>query len=204
MDCNATSPATALKLKEMIEGAGGIFIDVGIIGGAPTTQNNFPIFCTSGPHASLLDELDGKGMFIKLIGPQIGQGSAIKICNGAFNKGAFALYTSVMLAAEHFGFTDFLRERLPKSQAGNVEKLDEAIIRLPTLAERYVGEMEQVAETFESIGLTPQIHQGAADLFKFISSSPLARQRRDDIDPMRTSTNTLKQLVLQKQDEVSK
>ena len=203
-DCNATSPATALKLKEMIEGAGGFFIDVGIIGGAPTSQNNFPNFCTSGPQASLLDELDGKGMFINFIGPQIGQGSAIKICNGAFNKGAFALYTSVMMAAEHFGFTDFLRERLPKSQAGNVEKLDEAIIRLPTLAERYVGEMEQVAETFESIGLTPQIHQGAADLFKFLSSSPLARQRRDDIDPMRTSTDTLKQLVLQKQDEVSK
>ena len=42
------------------------------------------------------------------------------------------------------------------------------------------------------------------DLFKFISSSPLARQRRDDIDPLRTSTNTLKQLVLQKQGEVSK
>jgi len=164
-DCNATSPATAKQLQSLIEGAGGKFIDVGIIGGAPTRRDNFPNFCTSGAAAALLDELDGKGVKIRFIGPEIGQGSAIKICNGAYNKGAFALYTTVMLAAEHYGFADFLRERLPNSQAGNVERLDEAIIRLPSLSQRYIGEMEQVAETFASIGLTPNIHQGAAELF---------------------------------------
>jgi putative dehydrogenase len=196
-DCNATSPATARQLQTIINGAGGIFIDVGIIGGAPTRRDNFPNFCTSGPEAAVLDELDGKGVKIRFIGPEIGQGSAIKICNGAYNKGAFALYTTVMLAAEHYGFADFLRERLPNSQAGNVERLDEAIIRLPSLSERYIGEMEQVAETFASIGLTPNIHQGAAELFELLSSSPLAAQRRDEIDPDRSSADTLVQLVEQ-------
>ena len=196
-DCNATSPTTARQLQTIINGAGGIFIDVGIIGGAPTRRDNFPNFCTSGPEAAVLDELDGKGVKIRFIGPEIGQGSAIKICNGAYNKGAFALYTTVMLAAEHYGFAEFLRERLPNSQAGNVERLDEAIIRLPTLSERYIGEMEQVAETFASIGLTPNIHQGAAELFELLSASPLAAQRRDEIDPDRTSADTLAQLVEQ-------
>ena len=102
-----------------------------------------------------------------------------------------------MLAAEHYGFTDFLRERLPRSQAANIERLDEALIRLPTLSERYVGEMEQVAETFASIGLTPNIHKGAADLFDLLSGSPLASQRRDEIDPKRTSAETLEQLAKQ-------
>ena len=198
-DCNATSPATAKQLKILIEGVGGVFIDVGIIGGTPTRRDNFPNFFTSGADAALLDELDGKGVKIRYIGPEIGQGSAIKICNGAYNKGAFALYTTVMLAAEYYGFTDFLRERLPNSQAGNVERLEEAIVRLPTLAERYVGEMEQVAETFESIGLTSSMHQGAAELFELLSASPLAAQRRDEIDPDRTAANTLAQLVEQLQ-----
>ncbi len=196
-DCNATSPATAKQLQMLIEGAGGKFVDVGIIGGAPTRRDNFPNFCTSGAEAALLDELDDKGVKIRFIGPEIGQGSAIKICNGAYNKGAFALYTTVMLAAEHYGFADFLRERLPNSQAGTVERLDEAIIRLPSLSERYIGEMEQVAETFASIGLTPNIHQGAAELFELLSASPLAAQRRDEIDPDRTSAETLAQLVEQ-------
>lgn len=196
-DCNATSPATAKQLQALIEGAGGKFIDVGIIGGAPTRRDNFPNFCTSGAEAALLEELDGKGVKIRFIGPEIGQGSAIKICNGAYNKGTFALYTTVMLAAEHYGFAEFLRERLPNSQAGNVERLDEAIIRLPTLSERYIGEMEQVAETFASIGLTPNIHHGAAELFELLSASPLASQRRDEIDPNRTSADTLALLVEQ-------
>ncbi|MBT5048362.1 MAG: NAD(P)-dependent oxidoreductase [Rhodospirillaceae bacterium] len=194
-DCNATSPATAERLNAIIEGAGGRFVDVGIIGGAPTRRENYPQFCTSGPHASLLDELHDRGVRIERIGPDIGQGSAIKICNGAYNKGAFALYTSVMLAAEHYGCTEFLRERLPGSQAGTAEKLDGAILRLPSLSGRYIGEMEQVAETFAAIGLTPQIHQGAADLFRLLNASPLASERREEIDPDRTVADVLQDLA---------
>lgn len=194
-DCNATSPATAAKLNAIIEGAGGKFVDVGIIGGAPTRRENFPQFCTSGPNAALLDELHDKGVRIECIGPEIGQGSAIKICNGAYNKGAFALYTAVMLAAEHYGCTEFLRERLPKSQAGTVDRLDQAILRLPSLSGRYIGEMEQVAETFEAIGLTPDIHKGAADLFRLLNASPLATERREEIDADRTVPYVLHMLA---------
>lgn len=194
-DCNATSPATAERLNAIIEDAGGKFVDVGIIGGAPTRRENYPQFCTSGPNASLLDELHDKGVRIEQIGPDIGQGSAIKICNGAFNKGAFALYTSVMLAAEHYGCTEFLRARLPGSQSGTAERLDNAILRLPSLSGRYIGEMEQVAETFESIGLTPHIHQGAADLFRMLNESPLASERREEIDPDRTVPDVLRDLA---------
>lgn len=194
-DCNATSPATAEKLNAIIEGAGGQFVDVGIVGGAPTRRENFPQFCTSGPHAALLDELHDKGVRIECIGPEIGQGSAIKICNGAYNKGAFALYAAVMLAAEHYGCTDFLRERLPNSQSGSVERLDQAILRLPSLSGRYIGEMEQVAETFEAIGLTPDIHKGAADLFRLLNASPLASERREEIDPDRTTSDVLRMLA---------
>lgn len=194
-DCNATSPATAERLNAVIDAAGGQFVDVGIIGGAPTRRENYPQFCTSGPHAALLDELDDKGVRIERIGPDIGQGSAIKICNGAFNKGAFALYASVMLAAEHYGCTEFLRQRLPGSQSGTVEKLDNAILRLPSLSGRYIGEMEQVAETFESIGLTPHIHQGAADLFRLLNASPLANERREEINPNRTVADVLHDLA---------
>ena len=193
-DCNATSPATAEKLNAVIEAAGGKFVDVGIVGGAPTRRENFPQFCTSGPHASLLDELHDKGVRIECIGPRIGQGSAIKICNGAYNKGAFALYTSVMLAAEHYGCTEFLRDRLPNSQAGTVERLDQAVLRLPSLSGRYIGEMEQVAETFDAIGLPPDIHTGAADLFRLLNASPLASERREEIDPDRSVADVLRML----------
>lgn len=201
-DCNATSPQTALEMQRIVEGAGAVFIDVGIIGATPV-EGRYPEFCASGPQAGLLNELDGKGVKILNLGPEIGAGSAIKICNGAYNKGAFALYTAVMLAAEHYGFTDHLRKRLPGSQAGTVAKLDEAIIRLPSLSGRYIGEMEQVSETFDSIGLPGGFHAAAAELFRMLSASSLSSQRREQIDPNRTTLDTLRILVeeLERQDE---
>lgn len=193
-DCNATSPQTARQMQRIIEGAGSLFIDVGIIGATPS-EGKYPELCASGPHASVLDELNGKGVQILNVGTEIGAGSAIKICNGAYNKGAFALYTAVMLAAEHYGFTDHLRGRLPGSQAGTVAKLDQAIVRLPSLSGRYIGEMEQVSETFESIGLPGGFHAASAELFRMLSGTSLASQRREEIDPDRTTLATLRILV---------
>ena len=194
-DCNATSPATAVELNRIVTGAGAVFIDVGIIGGSPKRDRPPPMFCTSGAHAALMDELDGKGVKILLVGEKIGAGSAIKICNGAWTKGAFALYTAVMMAAEHYGFTEHLRSRLPGSQAGTVEKLDQAILRLPSLAGRYIGEMEQVAETFESIGLPSGFHAASAELFRLLNKTPLAAERRDEIDPDRTPLDVLRVIL---------
>ena len=194
-DCNATSPATAAELNRIVTGAGAVFIDVGIIGGSPKRDRPPPMFCTSGAHAALMDELDGKGVKILLVGEEIGAGSAIKICNGAWTKGAFALYTAVMMAAEHYGFTEHLRPRLPGSQAGTVEKLDQAIPRLPALAGRYVGEMEQVAETFESIGLPSGFHTASAELFRILNRTPLAAERREEIDPDRTPADVLRVIL---------
>ncbi|MBT3533604.1 MAG: hypothetical protein HN478_06990, partial [Rhodospirillaceae bacterium] len=45
------------------------------------------------------------------------------------------------------------------------------------------------------IGLTPQIHQGAADLFRLLNASPLASERREEIDPDRTVADVLQDLA---------
>jgi 3-hydroxyisobutyrate dehydrogenase-like beta-hydroxyacid dehydrogenase len=193
-DCNATSPQTACEMQGIVEGAGGVFVDVGIIGARPT-EKVFPVFATSGAEADLLAELDGKAVKIMKIGPEVGQGSAVKICNGAYNKGAFALYAVVMLAAEHYGCTEFLRERLPHSQAGTVPLLDQALNRLPALSGRYVGEMEQVAETFESIGLPGGFHDASATLFRMLNATSLGSERREQVDPNRSPVDVLRLLV---------
>ena len=190
-DCNATAPATAAEMNAILEAAGGVFIDVGIIGGA-STEKSSPMFCTSGPHAALMDGMDGRGVKILNVGPDIGQGSAIKICNGAWNKGAFALYTAVMMAAQHYGFTEHLSPRLPGSQAGTVDKIHQAITRLPSLSGRYIGEMEQIAQTFESIGLPAGFHAASAELFRMLNATPLANERREEIDSGRTPEDVLK------------
>ena len=41
------------------------------------------------------------------------------------------------------------------------------------VARRWVAEMEEIALTFEGLGLTPKILQGAADMFRLESDTPL-------------------------------
>ena len=99
-DCNATSPNTAIKISKIIEAAAEFSL-MWYRGGTPTKKDNFPTFFSSGPRASVLDILDGYGIKIKNLGSEVGLGSAIKICNGAWNKGAFcALYSGYACSRE--------------------------------------------------------------------------------------------------------
>jgi len=54
---------------------------------------------------------------------------------------------------------------------------------MPRRARRWVGEMEEIAATFEALGLTPRILEGAADIYRFIGETPLADQTSREPDP---------------------
>jgi hypothetical protein len=47
---------------------------------------------------------------------------------------------------------------------------------MPPKAYRWVGEMEEIAATFEHVGLTPLILQGAAEMFRFVERTPLGEE----------------------------
>ena len=86
-DCNAVSPETTRAMAGIIDDAGGRFMDASIIGGPPR-RGASPRFYVSGEHASVLAELDGKGIDVRTMGGPIGRASAIKMCYAALTKGA--------------------------------------------------------------------------------------------------------------------
>jgi hypothetical protein len=47
-------------------------------------------------------------------------------------------------------------------------------------AHRWVGEMAEIAKTFEACGLTPRTFQGAADLYAQVAASDLGRMSPED------------------------
>jgi len=51
--------------------------------------------------------------------------------------------------------------------------------------------MEEIAKTFGSLGLTPRIFEGAADLYRFVGKNPVADETPETIDRNRT----LEQLI---------
>ncbi|MDP6716075.1 MAG: NAD(P)-binding domain-containing protein, partial [SAR202 cluster bacterium] len=106
-DCNAVSPDTSRRLETIITSAGGDYIDGGIIGSSPA-KGAEPRFYTSGPHAGVMDELDGQGIAVRNVGGEAGRASSVKMCYASFTKGTSALQVAMMTAAQSLGIYDEL------------------------------------------------------------------------------------------------
>jgi len=189
-DCNAISPQSALAMAEVVDQAGGKFIDGGIIGTAPT-KGDTPRFYVSGPDASLVMELDGRGIIVKAIGNKVGQASGIKMCYAALTKGTNTLHVALLTAASRMGLTDDLRKEFEFSQKSHLAAMEKGISRLPANAHRWIGEMEEIAATFENLGVTPNFHKGAAEIYKMLNSTPFAKESPETIDKDRTTWDTI-------------
>ena len=189
-DCNAVSPDTAKEISETINAAGGIFIDGGIIGTAPT-KGDTPRFYVSGPDADVVAVLDGTGIIVKVVGPDVGQASGIKMCYAALTKGTHTLQVALLTAAQKMGLTEQLKEEFAFSQQGALAAMESGISRLPANAHRWIGEMEEISSTFASLGVTPHFHMGAADVYKLLNETPFAEETPETIDKNRSTWDTI-------------
>ena len=189
-DCNAVSPETARKLAEIIQQAGASYVDAGIIGGPPGSGEP-PRFYASGPNQAVLGELDGKGIYVPLLGGEAGRASAMKMCYASLTKGLAALQTAALIAAHRLELSEQLKDELESSQANTLRQM-QSIKSLPGKAFRWVGEMEEIADTFENVNVTGGFHRGAADIFRLVADSPLGNERPETIDPERTLQDTIR------------
>ena len=192
-DCNAVSPATGIKIDEIITAAGGKFIDGGIIGGSPRT-GAVPRIYASGEHASILGELDGKGIKVPVLNGPIGHASGLKMCYAALTKGTAALYASTLMTAKSLGLYEDLIREMRDSQASTLAAMD-GVKSISARAFRWIGEMEEIAATFEDAGTTPKIHLGAAETFQQVADSSIGHERVGTVDKERTLEQTIERLL---------
>ncbi len=190
VDCNAISPETAKNVAAVIEGANGVFIDAGIIGLAPG-KGAGPRFYVSGPDVGAMLDLDGKGFRVLKSGDNIGEASALKMTYAGLTKGTWTLQTAVLLAAQKLGVIDTLLEEFEFSQSGPLDAMRARVPFLPADSARWVGEMEEIAKTFASAGISSGFHDGAADIFRILAETPFANETRADMDTSRTLEDAL-------------
>ena len=192
-DCNAVSPETSKRIEAIIVEAGGRYLDASIIG-PPPGQGQPPRFYVSGSNADVLVQLDGLGIAVKWIGSEVGRASAIKMCYAGLTKGTLALHAAVLTSAEALGLSAELRSELDYSQGQALQAMEQ-VRRVPAKAFRWIVEMEEIARTFGSAGVTPEIHSGAADVFRMVAESDLGGERTDTLDQDRTLSQTVSVLA---------
>ncbi|MQG87871.1 MAG: NAD(P)-dependent oxidoreductase [SAR202 cluster bacterium] len=193
-DCNAVSPNTAAKISEVITDAGGKFVDAGIIGGSPR-RGATPRFYASGTHASVLGELDGKGISVPVMDGPVGTASGLKMVYAALTKGTAALYASTLMTAKSLGLFKDLIAELELSQVTTLSEM-ERVKSVSAQAFRWVGEMEEIADTFSAAGTTSHIHIGAAETFQMIADSSIGHERVGTVDNSRTLEDSIAAMLL--------
>lgn len=190
-DCNAVAPATTQKIGAIVGAAGAAFVDGGIIGAAPGKATP-PRLYISGPDAELLLPLGGSELNVVSLGPEVGRASALKMCYAALTKGSMTLDTAVLLAGTRLGVYDELKAELAGSQPAALKRMENRVPWLAADAERWTGEMEEIAATFGAAGLPENFHLAAAEIFRLLAATPLADETRETADRSRTLEEALR------------
>jgi 3-hydroxyisobutyrate dehydrogenase-like beta-hydroxyacid dehydrogenase len=194
VDCNAIAPDTVREVAAVIEGAGGRFLDAGIIGPPPRGNAKTHLY-VSGPGAADLEQLAGPQLIVHVMGERIADASALKMCYGALNKGTQALWLDVLIAARRLGVDAILEQQLRQTQ---VDLYDWALGQFPILppkAYRWVPEMLEISKTLAAAGSTPKMFQGAADVYRFVAGTALGKETPENRDQAREGKDVVRLLA---------
>lgn len=194
-DMNAISPDTMARVAQEISDTGATVIDGGIIGLAPAEGRPPTRFYAAGPDCSALAALAGADIQVTVLGPGIGQASALKMVYAALTKGTFSLHTALLMAATRLGVYDALIAEFEGSQSATLKAMRTRVPTIPADSARWVDEMEEIAATFRAAGVTGAFHDGAADVLRVLSRTPFAEETRETMDRSRTLEDALAEYV---------
>jgi 3-hydroxyisobutyrate dehydrogenase-like beta-hydroxyacid dehydrogenase len=179
IDCNAIAPQTCKEIERIMRDAGAAFVDAAIIGPPPRGSAKARLY-VSGADAGALSQLGDAQLEVRVVGERTGDASAVKMCYAAVTKGAIALGAELLMTARKLGVEKTLDAEFRESQAELYEWILNRSVPMPPKAYRWVPEMLEIAKTFEGVGLTPRILEGAADMFEYIAATPLGAESPED------------------------
>ncbi|BAY34513.1 6-phosphogluconate dehydrogenase NAD-binding protein [Nostoc carneum NIES-2107] len=179
VDANAISPQKVKNIAQLIESKGGQFVDASIIGPPPRVPNRTRIYA-SGKQAVELQQLRDYGLDIRVIGDEIGKASGLKMSYAALTKGLTAIGTELLIAAHRLNLDKELWDEVATSQPELAKILTRSLPSMTPKAHRWIGEMEEIAETFEALELTELIFQGAADVYRLVKETSLGKETPED------------------------
>ncbi|MFQ5682579.1 MAG: DUF1932 domain-containing protein [Candidatus Binatia bacterium] len=170
VDANAVSPATAKHICETVTKAGASFVD-GCIIGPPVRRAGTTRLYLSGSRASeVVKEFSGSMLDARVVGKQPGSASALKMAYAAWTKGSDALILGIRALASIEGVEKALLQEWALSQPELINRSIQAAKLSAPKAWRYVGEMREIAATFEVAGLPSGFHIAANHIFERLAS----------------------------------
>ena len=155
LDCNSCAPDTKRRAAQIIEAAGGRYVDVAVMAPVHPKKHLVPLVI-SGPHAEKAhDALASLGMKPRIAAGDVGVASSIKMIRSIMVKGMEALSAECFLAARRAGVEEPVIASLQASDPGTdwPSKGAYNLERMTAHGARRAAEMREVAKTVAALGL---------------------------------------------------
>ncbi len=166
MDGNAVAPATAREIGAIVERGGATFVDGGLIGPPPRAAGSTRLYLSGREAKRAVALFEGSALEAIAVNDVPGAASALKMVYAAFTKGTSALLMGVRALAASEGVDDALLAEWHRSQPDLPKKSEAAARDNARKAWRFVGEMEEIAATFEAAGLPGGFHQACGEIYR--------------------------------------
>lgn len=169
IDCNAIAPQTLHKLSADYLEKGLRFGDASIIGLAPRADGYTPRVYMSGDIAAEADILASLGLEVRVISPQLGDASALKMAYAGVTKGMQAIGTAMALGAARAGASDVFVAELRDTQPVIYDWLSKLLPVMARKAYRWDDEMREIATFLEPERGAADMLTGAAELYRHVA-----------------------------------
>ena len=167
VDANAVSPATAAQIRAVVQGAGGRYVDGGIIGPPPDGAQDTTRLYLSGADAAAVAELfAGSALKAQVLDGAATAASALKMAYAGWTKGSAALLLTMRAAARANGVEEALVREWEHSIPSLPERSAQAARAADEKGWRWVAEMREIAATLAAADLPPGFHEAAAEVFE--------------------------------------
>lgn len=157
-DMNSVAPDTKREAAELIEGAGGRYVDVAIM--APVEPQRLAVsLLVSGPQGDTgTAALVAMGFTnVRAVGDAVGRASTIKMLRSVMYKGVEALTAECLIACEVAGVTE---EVLGSFGNDWSSAADYRLDRMMVHGVRRAAEMAESVKTLEALGVEPLMTRG--------------------------------------------
>jgi 3-hydroxyisobutyrate dehydrogenase-like beta-hydroxyacid dehydrogenase len=166
VDANAVSPATAREVAQLVRAAGGRFVDGGIVGSPPREAGTTRLYLSGPDAADVAGLFAGSIVDARAVSERVGDASAVKMAYAAWTKGTAAMLLAIRELARREEVEQALLEEWDLSQAELRDRYARAERSAREKGWRWVGEMEEIAATFEAAGLPGGFHRAAAEVYR--------------------------------------
>jgi 3-hydroxyisobutyrate dehydrogenase-like beta-hydroxyacid dehydrogenase len=161
VDANAVSPMTARTIAGLVRR----YVDGGIIGSPPRKLGTTRLYL-SGSEAAVVAGLFADTILDAIVvSDDPGAASAVKMAYAAWTKGTSALLLAIRALARAEGIEETLLAEWRTSQPDLPERSGAAARAALAKGWRWVGEMNEIADTFAAAGLPDGFHRSAADIY---------------------------------------